>query len=411
MKKYDVIVVGGGPGGFCAAAAAAKAGARTLLVERYGFLGGMATAGLVNPFMGYKLGGKNTTNPVFNDFIGRMAAAGALDAGRHIFDDEYMKYALDAMMDDYNVDVLLHAKFLAPVMDGPRIKAVKLDCKEGQVKASGKVFVDSTGDGDLAAMAGADVEVGRDEDGLCQPMTLCFRVGGIDAGLIDRDYKAFRQELNTIYLKAKAEGRMECPRENVLVFRTLVPSILHFNTTRVVKTSGITSAGLTASEIEARRQAIAFVDLFKKESPAFKNAYLLKLACQIGVRETRRVMTPYAVSEADVVEGRKHADGIAKSTYPIDIHSPTGEGTVIRHVPKDDWYEIPYRCLVPLAVENLVIGARCISSTHAGHSSLRVMPVVASVGEAAGLAAARAAKQGIAPAAVNGTELKKELGL
>jgi hypothetical protein len=414
MKKYDVIVIGGGPGGFAAAAGAARAGASVLLAERYGFLGGMATAGLVNPFMAFKQDGRNLTNPVFNDFIDRMEQAGALDETQHIFDDEVMKYVLDVMMADWNVDVLLHSKFIAPVMNGKTITSVQLDAKQGIIEAEAAVYVDSTGDGDVAAAAGARVEVGRDEDGLCQPMTLCFRIGGIDIASLEGeggDFRTIRQKLTDVYIKAKEEGRVTCPRENVLIFKTLIPAVLHFNTTRVVKTSGITSEGLTESEIEARRQIRELWGLFRDEVEEFRNSFILKTAAQIGVRETRRVMGAYSVSEEDVVQGRKHEDGIAKSRYPIDIHSPTGEGTVIKSVPQGDYYEIPYRSLVPDGVDNLVIGARSVSSTHAGHSSLRVMPVVASIGEAAGLAAARSAGSGTAPAEIDGKALKQELGL
>lgn len=409
MKKYDVIVIGGGPGGFCAAAGAAREGASVLLVERYGFLGGMATAGLINPFMGYKIDGENLTNPVFNDFIARMDKAGALDASQHIFDDEYMKYILDVMMADYGVEVLLHAKFCGLKMEGDKIAAVQLDLKEGLTEVSAAQYVDSTGDADVAAQAGARIEIGRPQDGLCQPMTLCFRIGGVNADMLEGNYREFRVQLNNVYQKAKDEGRMECPREDVLWFRTLVPSVLHFNTTRIVKTSGIESSSLTFSEIEARRQVIAFVELFRSEVPAFKDSYLLKMGAQIGVRESRRVMGGYEITEDDVVEGRKHDDGIARSNYSIDIHSPTGEGTIIRHVPRGDYYEIPYRCLLPEGVSNLTIGARSISSTHAGHSSLRIMPVVASLGEAAGMGAARAAAGHITPAEVDAGALKAEL--
>ncbi len=407
MKKYDVIVIGGGPGGFCAAAAAAKEGASVILVERYGFLGGMATAGVVNPFMGFKMDGKSIANPVFNDFIERMDAEEALTNNQHTFDDEVMKVVLDVMMKDYGVDVLFHAKFLSVEKEGDTITGLTVDLKEGTRKLEADFYIDSTGDGDVAASAGCRVEVGRSEDGLCQPMTLCFRLGGVELG--DISYGEVRGMLNDVYLKAKDAGEVSCPRENILTFATLRPDVIHFNTTRVVKKSGISSVELTEAEIEARRQAYSLFKLFREKVPAFKNAFILKLATQIGIRETRRVMSSYAVGEDDVEQGLKHDDGIAKSTYPIDIHSPTGEGTDIRRVPEGTWYEIPYRCLVPEGADNLLVGGRCISSTHGGHSSLRVMPVVASIGEAAGIAAAWCVKDNVKPSEVDGTALKQKL--
>jgi hypothetical protein len=163
---------------------------------------------------------------------------------------------------------------------------------------------------------------------------------------------------------------------------------------------------MTAAELEGRRQAAELLDLFKRRSPRFEHAYMAKIAAQIGVRESRRVMGGYVLTVDDVLEAVHFQDGIARSRYPVDIHSPTGEGTVIQHVPPGEYYEVPYRCLVPRNVDNLLIGARCISSTHEAHSSLRVMPVVAGIGEAAGIAAAWAAREGISPRQVDGKRLK-----
>ena len=161
--------------------------------------------------------------------------------------------------------------------------------------------------------------------------------------------------------------------------------------------------------LDARRQALELLDLLKRHSPRFRNAFLLKMACQIGIRETRRVMGGYVLTEDDVLQARKFLDGIARSNYPVDIHNPAGTGTVIKPVPKGDWYEIPYRCLVPRRTANLLVGSRCISSTHEAHSSMRVMPVVACIGEAAGAAAAHCAKRGTGPAGLDGGELKREI--
>jgi len=412
-ESYDVVVIGGGPGGCAAAAGAAAEGADVLLVEAAGCLGGMATSGLVNPFMPYTLEGRSLANPFFNELIDRLEAAGALDETRKVFDDEMMKYVLDRMMAERGVDVLLHARYVSSGMEAGRIRTVTIAAKEGLVRVGGKVFVDSSGDGDLAAFSGARVETGREEDGLCQPMTLCFRIGGIDVTdpLWTGSIRGIREKLTEVFLEAKAAGRITCPREDVLVFKTLVPGVLHFNTTRVVGKSGLVSRDLTEAEVEGRRQAVELYRLFKERVPAFRNSFLLKTAASIGVRETRRVMGSYVLGEEDVVNARKHPDGVARSNYPIDIHNPTGEGTVLKAVPSGDYYEIPYRCLVPEGVDNLLVGSRCVSATHAGHSSLRVMPVVASLGEAAGRAAAWSAARGIPPAAIDTAALREKLGL
>jgi hypothetical protein len=163
---------------------------------------------------------------------------------------------------------------------------------------------------------------------------------------------------------------------------------------------------MTAAELEGRRQVAELFDLFRRRSPRFKDAYLIKTAAQIGVRESRRVMGEHLLTASEVVEACKFADGIARSNYPIDIHNPTGEGTVIQHPPPGEFYEVPYRCLVPKGVDNLLIGSRCISATHEAHASLRIMPVVAGIGEAAGIAAAWAVREGILPGEVDGAMLK-----
>ena len=404
QAEYDVVVVGGGPGGVCAAVGAAREGASVLLVERYGFLGGMATAGLVNPFMPYTLKGRRLTSAVFNELLARLEEAGALSAGGMIFDDEGMKIVLDRMMQDHGVDLLLHSLFVGVEMDGRRITRAQTVGKSGRIGVAGTVFVDSSGDGDLAAQAGARVEIGRTRDGLCQPMTLCFRVGGV-AG--EPSLRQLRQELTEIFLAAKEAGEIDVPRQDVLIFATMVPHIFHFNTTRVIKRDATDTLDMTAAELEGRRQVAELLDLFKRRSPRFKDAYLIKTAAQIGVRESRRVMGGYVLTIHDVLEACKFADGIARSNYPVDIHNPTGEGTVIQPLPPGEFYEVPYRCLVPEGVDNLLIGSRCISATHEAHSSLRVMPVVAGIGEAAGIAAAWAARERVLPREVDGSRLKE----
>jgi FAD dependent oxidoreductase len=417
-QTWDVLVAGGGPGGVNAAVAAARHGASVLLVERYGYLGGMATAGLINPFMAYTIQttGQVLTTGVFNEILSRLEEHGGLAQDRVTFDDEQMKLVLDELCVDAGVNVLLHSFVGGADVNGGVIQSIRLTGKSGAMNLRARIFVDSTGDGDLAALAGCHLEVGRAEDGLCQPMTLCFRVAGVDmAAYAGEEFyhwdHPLRLEIDRVYQDAKTRGAITNPREDVLIFTTLRPDVLHFNTTRIIRHSALDVLSLTNAEQIARRQVVEMVDLLKSQLPAFRNAYLQKMAAHIGVRESRRVMGQYVLTAEDILAGVKFADGIARSVYPVDIHNPAGTGTVLKHLPPGEYYEIPFRCLVPLGCRNLLVGSRCISATHEAHSSLRVMPVVAGIGEAAGIAAALSAQRGISPESLDGKEIRKAIGI
>jgi hypothetical protein len=237
-------------------------------------------------------------------------------------------------------------------------------------------------------------------------MTLCFRVSGITG---QPSIPEIREELGQILLAAKERGEIDIPRDKIPVYRTMRSDTFHFNTTRVIKRQGIDTLDLTAAEFEGRRQVAELFALFKRYSPRFENAYLIKTATQIGVRESRRIEGGYTLDVDDVLKGRKFSDGIAQACYQVDVHNPSGAGTVIRPLAPGEFYEVPYRCLVPKKVDNLVIGSRCISATHEAHGASRVMPVVSGIGEAAGIAAAWAAARSIPPREIDGEQLKAEV--
>jgi hypothetical protein len=404
-KIYDVIVAGGGPGGVSAAISAARNGMSVLMIERYGFAGGMATAGLVNPFMYYRSktdASHYLPSPVFMEIVKSLSDNDAVDKEGHVFDDEILKILLDKFLIDSGIEVLYHSIVTGAVSKNGTVSGITVACKEGQKSFKAKIFIDATGDGDLAELAGFETEKGRKEDGACQPMTLCFRLGGVKAD----DWDALRNELNEIYMEGKANGEISDPRENVLIFRTLRPDVVHFNTTRVVAKDGTISKQLGEAEIIARKQTWELFKIFKEKSQYCKNSFILKIATQIGIRETRRVMGEYVLDSDDVVKAKTFVDGIARSSYPIDIHNPSGSGTIIKVI-EGPFYEIPYRCIVPKGSKNLLMACRAVSSTHEAHSSLRVMPVVASIGESAGLAAVEAVKGNIPVSEVDGAKLKK----
>jgi hypothetical protein len=404
----QIIVAGGGPAGVCAAIAAAEEGADVLLIERYGFLGGMATAGLVNPFMEYWAGEEQIIKGLFDRILAALDARGGhLFAGIDSvdpFDPEQMKFALEQMCLEVGVRLRYHTMLAGAEADGGVVRAVLGASKSGFERFAADLFIDCTGDADLAARAGAEVMMGREEDGLCQPMTLNFRMAGVDDAQM-ADYLG----VTALYKEAKARGELDNPRENVLFFPTTRSGEHHFNTTRVVKHDATDANALSAAEIEGRRQAAEMVVFLQREAPGFEKAFLSASAAQIGVRESRRIRGDYLLRVEDILAARKFEDGIARGSYPVDIHNPAGTGTVIRTLPPGESYDIPYRCLCPVGFSNLLVAGRPISADHGAHSSLRVMPIAMAIGEAAGVAAAMALPGGADVRAVDAAALRARL--
>lgn len=382
--EAEVVVVGGGPGGLCAAVAAAEEGADVLLIERYGFLGGMATAGLVNPFMPWVAGGKPIVRGLFERLTQRLDDYGGWGGPRQpsAFDEEMFKFVAEDLCEEAGVRLQLHTMLADVDVANAKVRRIATLSKSGLRAVEGDIFIDGTGDGDLAAWAGAEVEIGREEDGHCQPMTLCFRMMNVD---IDRIPS--RAEINELYDAAKERGEIDNPRENVLKFFTTHDREVHFNTTRVVMHDATSAEEMTDAELIGRRQVRQMVRFLVNEVPGFEDAWLEEMAAQIGIRESRRVMGDHVLTVDEVLEAKKFDDGIARGSYSVDIHNPAGTGTVIKHLPPGEAYDIPYRCLTPRGFDNMLIAARCISCDHGAHSSMRVMPIVMAIGEAAGCAA------------------------
>jgi len=404
LHDVDVIVVGGGPGGIGAAVAAARQGASTLLCEQYGFLGGMATAGLVGPFMWSGLEGAPFDTGVFLQWCHAMKEMGGLAQNGRTFCPEVATLAAEHLCLAAGVQLLYHVQLDVPVMAGRDIDCVLMLGKTGLTAHRARIFVDATGDADLAARAGCPIEYGRPEDGQVQPMTLSFDMAGVDAS-----HMPDREAVNELYDKARREGRVSCPRENVLWFRTLEPDRIHFNTTRIIGHNPTNTVSLSEAEIEGRRQVMEYVRFLCSDVPGFGQARLHALAATIGVRESRRVRGRAYLTRRDYEDVSKFPDAVCRVNYEIDIHNPTGEGTELVPLPPGQWYEIPYGCLVPRGCENLLVAGRPISVDHAVHSSMRIMPTACTVGQAAGTAAAMAVREGAAPAELDGTAVRRSL--
>lgn len=412
----DVLVVGGGPGGIGAAVAAARGGAKVLLVEHYGFLGGMATAGEVNPFMPNHHGGKSLDTGIFEEWFDRMATYGATRSGR-VFDPNVARLAAEDLCLEAGVKLLYHHRSVTADVQERKIRGVVLHSKHGLSGAVAKVYIDATGDGDLAVAAGCRANYGSEDSGHAQPMTLCFKLK-IDRADLPEEFKdkpvmqavwACGEQIQKVYKMAQADGRTENPREDVLMFPSVDPDVVHFNSTRVIHRKAIDGRDLSDAEVQARRQLRQLWKLLATEIPIFRNSRLHSIAPQIGVRETRHIVGRYTVTLDDYRAGKTFPDAVARVTYGVDIHNPNGSGTTFIKLPKDAWYEIPWRALLPADVDNLVIASRAISADHATHSSFRVMPPVVSVGQAAGTAAAIAVRGNMDVSAVDGVALNRRL--
>jgi len=436
--ETDVLVVGGGPAGIGAALGAAAAGAEVVLAERYAFLGGNATAALVMPLMsfhtqraaferadGAKLfptdhgPGEPVVAGALAELLRRLIAAGGAiapspDTGYTVpFDPELFKLAALELLDEAGVQLLFHA-FASGVVDGP-VRGVVFETKSGPLVARARVVVDCTGDGDVAARAGAHYEVGREEDGLVQPMTLMFRMVRFERAGFEAYVRAHPQQWRGVHglwdliRKASAAGDLDLPREDLLFFGTPHKAEVSVNSTRVTRALGIDVFDWSRAELESRGQMRQIAAFLRRYVPGFENAYIAQSGVHTGVRETRRIVGDYRLSAEDVLGARQFDDVIARGAYPMDIHNPKGSGTVLKRLPPGAAYDIPLRCLLPRGIEGLLVAGRCISGSHQAHSSYRVMPIVMATGQAAGVCAALAAKRGLTPRAVPVADLQETL--
>lgn len=444
-RAIDVVVIGGGPAGVVAAVAAAREGARVALVERYGFLGGTLTAALVAPMMGFHAGGRQVVAGIPEEIVARLRAIGAspghvpdpIDFCHTVtpFDHEGLKRVMLEMAVEAGVDLWLHTLFLDARADGGVVRAARVWQKDGEQELCAPIYVDASGDGDLSVAAGAAAQIGRGADGRTQPMTLVFRLGGVDwsavmdhleghpedvqhgqgvhdridigwlKGLPCRGFAGFRAAVG----QAREGGEWTVPRDRLLVFEGVRPAEAIVNTTRVSDRLGTSGRDLSRAEIEGRQQAYEVAEFLQRRIPGFASAYLLETPAQIGVRETRRIVGDYVLTAEDVLSARKFDDAIACGAYPMDIHDPASESLVVRRLPEGEFYTIPYRCLLPRGGGNWLVAGRCISATHEAFAAFRVSPIVMAIAQAAGTSAAMAARDGISPRAVDPQALRQLL--
>jgi hypothetical protein len=401
--EYEIAVLGGGPAGIAAAVAAARAGRRTLLVERYGFLGGMGTAAGVTNFCGLhaNVHGKmhRLVRGIASDLLARIDHLGGLNAPHLIlgkilaqaYDTAAYKIAADDLLGACKVDMLFHALGAGVVMhDARRINALLVETKAGRRAVRARIFIDCSGDGDLAAWAGAPFEVGDNQGGMLYP-SMMFRLNGIDP---ERAGDAWRT-IPALMEKAEAAGTHKFPRKGAIVRPQRAGIEWRVNFTQLKRDDGSAINGLepddlTSGEIDGRRQAVAAFE-FLRTVPGFEKSYIVDLPPQLGIRETRRVVGGYMLSGEDVLGCASFEDSIGVNGWPMEVHVA---GNVIFKFPpipeSRGFNELPYRMLLPQGVDNLLVAGRCASMTHDGQSAARVSGACFAMGEAAGSAAALA---------------------
>lgn len=389
--KYNLVVAGGGLSGVAAAVSAARAGLKVLLVEKSGCLGGAIANNLVYPFMPYwtkqkdgnGVGKKYLSQGIFKEMKVRHDRY-VDDCKDHEFNSEYFKIVLDDMTAEAGVDVLFHAVVYDVKTENRKIASVEITAKAQKITVEADFFIDATGDGDLFYLAGCDYQLGRESDSLCQPMTTCFRMSGVDLDLFTEE----RPRLQVLYKEKQAKGEITNPRENILVFFGVGEDVLHFNTTRVVKLNPTNPFDVSKAEVIARKQIHELIGFLKENSDAFNESALISVAVNIGVRESRKLKGVHILTGDELINCTCFEDSIALGNYDIDIHSPTGTGTSHRYFADGEFYTIPYRSLLPKEYDNLLVAGRCISATHEAQASVRIMPICCCLGEAAGTAIA-----------------------
>ncbi|TBL71082.1 FAD-dependent oxidoreductase [Paenibacillus thalictri] len=446
----EVAVIGGGPAGVAAAIAAARAGAKTVLVEPNSFLGGAGTASMVGPWMTNYYKDTQVIRGVFQDVVDELVhyegSTGTLKCpydnpgetkgtGGHItpFDAEILKFVLNKLVLESGCILKLNTYVDEVEAAGGKVTSVALRSKSSRSRLTANMFIDCTGDGDIAVAAGAKYEMGRKSDGLTQPVSALFKMSYIDMDAFIEYTQTHKDEFiwvsypilpaglpsyfsdrmvclsgfNRLISQGQQSGELYLGRERITLFSDYRKGDMLFNATRLNKIDATSNEDLIRAEIDLREQIISLVSFARKYLPGFSQASLSGAASRVGVRETRRIMGDYVLDQEDVLRGRKFDDGIAKGCFPVDIHSPHDKTNV--WVELDDAYDIPYRSLLPEGLENVLLAGRNISATHEAMASSRVQSHCMAMGQAAGLAAAMASQEKVSTREISVSSLQKNL--
>jgi len=440
IARPDVLVVGSGPAGIGAAISSARNGAKTMIIERYGFVGGALTQAMVMPmFTFHDIHGKQIIKGIAQEFVDRLKKIGASfghvsdltfdNASMTTFDAESAKLVLLEMLEEAGVEILLHTNFSTTICEDSKVTTVIVDGKSGRQAIQSKYIIDCTADADIAANSGANFTKGRSEDNAMQPVSLYFRIGNAnDTKLrawmknnrellkdspsdneIDSQKSIALLGLNSLMLEAVKEGKLDsqiAPR--ILMYG--LPRIGEFavNTTRLQNIDGTNTTDLTRAEIALRKQIPQVFKFIKDNIGGFENSFVIDSGIQVGVRETRHIEGDYTLTEEDILNSKSFPDGICCGTFAIDIHPPDGKAQIFTGSGKSV-YEIPYRALLPKNFDNLLVAGRSISATHTAFGSVRVMATCMACGQGAGTATAMLSKENLKAREIDILKLRANL--
>lgn len=444
--RWDVVVIGGGPSGAMAGIAAARAGAKTLVVEQHGFLGGSLTAMGVHPMMSFhNVAGERVVGGLAQELIDRLVSVGASPG--HIrdaigfnntitpFDVESMKATLDEMLAEAGGDVLFHTMLAGAHRVNDRLAAVAICSRAGLLAIEAACFIDASGDADLAARAGVPFVKGRAADGATQPMTMNLRVSGVDTAAVRRyveenpDDFYFKDGVDAglaamraaprlalggyrkAWQAARDRGEVEIARGDILFFETNTPGEVVLNVSRIQGLDPNNPADLSKANMIGRRQCRQILNFIRKHCVGFENAIPVGTPAQVGVRESRHPVGLHTLQAEELVREHAFEDPIARGGYPIDIHAPDKGSTHTHavHMRREARYGIPLRSLLVASPSNLVLAGRAVSATHEAAAAIRVTPIAMAIGQAAGTVAALAAQRGITPPEVPYADVRAKL--
>ncbi|GHV72527.1 membrane protein [Spirochaetia bacterium] len=430
-EKVDVLVVGGGPAGIGAAVSAARAGSSVLLLERRAFLGGNITASYVetcNWFLhGTKFSAHGLYSEIEKDYRARYGRSHDIrENAPHRFSSEYLKIFLDELMIKEKVKVLLYSFVNDVVVEGDHIQGAIIQTKQGPMAVAASVIIDATGDGDVAFAAGVPFKQGRDKDGYCQPGTLNFRIAGLDARALTEGgdkLKEIAKQFTQDYLAGKTG--LDCKRKDLPFGRLTSAGIISYiNYPCSYMIDPTSNVDLTKGEIECRGYIKQFYGYMKDHFPGFEKIEIASIAPEIGFRDSRRIQGKYTLTHEDIEGSKTFDDVICIFPRMYDMLSPDGfmggdgslesggnHGHIYVHIKEDDTrsFGVPYRCLVPERIDNLLVAGRCISTTHVAESSIRAIYACMLTGQAAGVAASLSVKANVMPEQVDITNVQGTL--